>query len=180
MPVSDRVGDVIPHVLGAHLDSSREVDHSDLRVVALEKLLSGLPHEESLAASELATDKIPHLSELVVAHRCSHESRRHAGELAERPTDIGDVVEHEVRDRGIEGALDCWNRFDGADPRVDPTSACEVDHLLGLVEGDHLHSGCLYSRCEVAGATAKLDHALRLELEQSFERDVIRWRPGAT
>ena len=72
------------------------------------------------------------------------------------------------------------NRFNGADPRVDATCACEVDHLLGLVEGDHLHSGCLYSRCEVAGAAAKLDHALRLELEQGVERDVIRRRPGAT
>jgi hypothetical protein len=28
MPVSDRVGDVVPHVVGAHLDGRREVDHA--------------------------------------------------------------------------------------------------------------------------------------------------------
>ncbi len=104
--MSDRVGDVVPHVVGAHLDGGREVDHSDVRIVGLEKLPAGLPHEESVAASEIAADKGPHLTELVVAHRCSDESRRHAGELGERPIDIGDVVEHEVCDRGIEGAVD--------------------------------------------------------------------------
>jgi len=106
MPVSDRVGDVVPHVVGAHVDGRWKVDHSNVRIVGSEKLLAGFPHEESLAASEVAANKVPHLTELVVAHRRGDEIRRHAGDLAERPTDIGNVVEHKVCDRGIEGALD--------------------------------------------------------------------------
>ena len=98
--MSNGIGDVVPHIVGAHLDGGREVDHSDLRIVGSKKLLAGFPHEQSLAASEIAADKVPHFTELVVAHRGSDESRRHAGELAERPTDIGDVVEHEVCYRG--------------------------------------------------------------------------------
>ncbi len=66
--------------------------------------------------------------------------------------------------------------LDRADPCVDATASREIDHLLGLVKGDHLHPGCSYSRGEVAGAAAKLDHALRLELEEGVERDVIRRR----
>ena len=71
-------------------------------------------------------------------------------------------------------------RFDGPDLRIDATGACEVDHLLGLVEGDHLHSVRLHSCGEVAGAAAKFDHALRLELNQGVERHVIRRRPLST
>jgi hypothetical protein len=177
--VGDGVRDVVPHIGRGHLDRPGRIVRVNGRVVLPEIRLAVLAEEEPVALREVASDELPHLGQLAGAVGRCDEDRRDARELGESAREVGDVVEHEVRDGDVELVVRERQRLDVRGARVDAARPRQLDHVLGLVDGDHLERVCREPFRELAAAASDLEHPRRRQRDDSVEGDVERLPPAA-
>src|SRR6266571_281258 len=122
MPVRNRMRDVGLHLRGGELERRFEIDPPYLREVRPQELLTGLPHEETPAVGKVAPGELPKLRELPDAVRRRYKpaaGRQDACELGKSLVEVRHVIEHEVRDCGVEHACGEGELLDVADACID-------------------------------------------------------------
>jgi hypothetical protein len=90
------------------------------------------------------------------------------------------VVEHEVRDCGVEGLGLERKRLSIADPRIHPARDRQLNHSRRLIERDDVNPFLQKPLSELAAATANLDHSPRPSSGDPIESDLLRLRPCPT
>lgn len=111
---------------------------------------------------------------------CDENATRseNARELRETPVEIGDVVEHEVRDGRVEARSREGQLLDVADARVDSSRRRQLGHARRLVDRDDLDPGSDEGLGKLASAAAHLDHPLRCRGHRLGEGNLLWLGPG--
>ena len=106
---------------------------------------------------------------------------KYAGDLRQSPLEVGNVVEHPRGDDAVEGLVLERQILHVTDAGVDAASACQLDHALGLVDGNDLRTGraCDPLGC-LSAAGADLENTPRRDLGDRLATHVDRVRPRRT
>src|SRR5581483_4826684 len=179
----DRAGGDVPVGRLAVGEGHRAADVPALhdREVAEERPFRVL-RAEAVSRCSGAADELPELGEVpLAAGRGDEPSVRpqDAAELAERLLEVTDVVQHPGGDRAVEDPAPERQVLGVADDRLDAAPAGELDHPLGLVEGDdpgvELPADPLG---QLAVPAADLEYEVGLRLGDRLERDRVGIGPG--
>ena len=121
------------------------------------------------------TDQLVELAEMITPVRRRHElsaGSKNVGELLERTIEVRDMEEHPRRDRAIERSVAEIQPLHVAEPRVDSARRGDLDHALGLIQGDDLGAELAgHPLGELTFPAPDLEDSARLSISNSSEED---------